>query len=237
VTKERLQKLSLPSLLRIAANEGIKEAKELPREELVELILEAMAEERLEREQSNNEAVRIGEKKYDIIQDEELEAQEKRTYCIPDKYPETRIHLLLRDPFWAFAYWEIKDSDLIDLKKKRLRGLVLRVHMVKPSDSYDIPVKISDSKWYINLPESGREYYIELVGKVNGSEKILCASNRVRSPKKTIVESFSEENISEVSDSTLVLTGILGLEGPSGSEQIPQRIIQFINANNFNFKS
>ena len=119
----------------------------------------------------------------------------------------------------------------------RLQGLVLRVHMVSPSDSYDIPVKSSDSKWYINLPESGRAYYIELVGKLAGSEKTLCTSNTVNSPKRTIVESFSEENISAVSDSTLALTGIFGTEDISGSEQIPQRIIQFINANNFNFKS
>lgn len=237
MTKERLHKLSLTSLLRIASNEGIKEAAELSRDELVELILEAMEEERLEREQSNNAAIRIGEKKYDIIQDEELEAQEKREYCIPDKYPETQIHLLLRDPFWAFAYWEIKDADLEELKKKHCRGIVLRVHMKKPSDSYDIPVKNSDSKWYINLPESGREYNLELVARMPDSEKIMCSSNTIRSPKRTITESFSEESMSEVSDSSLVLAGIFGLEDFSGNNQIPQRIIQFINANNFNFKS
>ena len=83
VTKERLQKLSLPSLLRIASNEGIKEAKELPREELVELILEAMAEERYERERSNNTAIRIEEKKYDIFRDEELRRRRKG----PTVYP------------------------------------------------------------------------------------------------------------------------------------------------------
>ena len=237
MTKERLQKLSLPSLLRIASNEGIKEAKEIPRDELVELILEAMAEERLEREQSNNAAIRIEEKKYDIFQNEELEAQEKRTYCIPDQYPETQIQLLLRDPFWAFAYWELKESEIAELKKKRLRGLVLRVHMVTPSDAYDIPVKTSDARWYINLPESGRDYYIELVAKLAESEKILCTSNTVQSPKRTIMESFTEEKMSEVSDSTLALTGIFSAEDPLGSDQIPQRIIQFINTNNFNFKS
>lgn len=237
MTKERLQNLSLTSLHRIASNEGIKEAKELPRDELIDLILEAMAEERLEREQSNNAAIRIGEKKYDIIQDEELEAQEKRVYCIPEKYPDTQISLLLRDPFWAFAQWDIRDTDLEGLKKKRLQGLVLRVHMVKPKDSYDIPIKLSDCKWYINLPESGREYYLDLVAKLNGPDKVLCTSNTVLSPKRTIMETFSEETISNQSDANLALAGIFGLDDGLNSEQIPQRIIQFINANNFNFKS
>ncbi len=237
MTKERLQNLSLTSLHRIAFNEGIKEVNELSRDELVELILEAMDEERLEREQSNNAAIRIEEKKYDIIQDEELEAQEKRSYCIPERYPETHINLLLRDPFWAFAQWEIRDTDLEELKKKRFTGLLLRVQMVKPRYSYDIPIKLTDYKWYINLPESGRDYYLELVARLNGSTKVLCTSNVIQSPKRTIAESFTEENISVQTDATLALTGIFGLDDSLGSDQIPQRIIQVIHANNFNFKS
>ena len=151
MTEERLQKLSHESLKKIAVNEGIKYVEETSRKDLIEQILEAMEEERLERERSNNYAIRIEEKKYNIIQDEELEAQEEAEYCIPEKYQETRICLLIRDPYWAYALWDVRDSDLLELKKKRFQGLLLRVNQLsrnvsdgkrKLIDSFEIPVDV-----------------------------------------------------------------------------------------------
>ena len=156
MTEERLKKLSLESLRKIASNEGIKHIDEIGKDGLIEQLLEAMEEDRNERESSNNFAIRIEEKKYDIIQDEELESQEKTEYCVPEKYQETRIILILRDPYWAFAYWNVRDTDLDELKKNRFRGLFLRVIQEpreakegkrKSLDSFDIPVKITDDKW------------------------------------------------------------------------------------------
>ncbi len=247
MTKERLQKLSTDSLIKIALNEGIKHIDELSREDLVEQLLEAMEEDRAERESSNNFAIRIEEKKYNIVQDEELEAQEKTEYCIPEKYQETTINLLLRDPYWAYAFWDIRDSDLEPLKKKQFRGLLLRVNKIDRKsdgdakgvgDSFEIPVKNSDNNWYINLPECGYKYYIELVGKYNGGETVLARSNTIESPVYTITDSLREGNITDVSDSMLAFAGIFEQDTSANSQTIPQRIIQFIDAtNNFNFKS
>ena len=116
MTRERLEKLSLPTLREIAEKEGIRVGNSLSCGELIDLILEAMEEDRKERERLNNLAIRVEEKKYDIVKDEELESQEKHIYCIPDRYNETKIMLILRDPLWAFAYWDIKETEIKDLK-------------------------------------------------------------------------------------------------------------------------
>ena len=245
--EERLKKLSLESLRKIASNEGIKHIDEIGKDGLIEQLLEAMEEDRNERESSNNFAIRIEEKKYDIIQDEELESQEKTEYCVPEKYQETRIILILRDPYWAFAYWNVRDTDLDELKKNRFRGLFLRVIQEpreakegkrKSLDSFDIPVKITDDKWYINLPECGKRYYLELIGRSREGNKVLCTSNAVESPRYTIHDSIAEETLSSLNNPMLAFAGIFDLSDENNSQSIPQRIIQFVDAtNNFHFKS
>ncbi len=247
MTEERLQKLSLESLRKIAFNEGIKHIDEISKNDLIEQILEAMEEDRNERESSNNFAIRIEEKKYDIIQDEELESQETTEYCVPEKYQETRITLILRDPYWAFAYWNVRDTNLNELKKKRFRGLFLRVLQEsreaekgkrKTLDSFDIPVKVTDNKWYINLPECGKRYFLKLIGNTGEGEKVLCTSNAVESPRYTIRDSIAEESLALENNPMLTFAGIPDFDDENSSQSIPQRIIQFVDAtNNFHFKS
>jgi hypothetical protein len=245
VTEERLSVLSLSALLEIAGNEGIKNAADLNREDLIEQILEAIEEDREERECFNNFAMRIEEKKYEILLDEEFESQKGIVFEIPERYNETKIALLLRDPFWAFAYWGIQDQELEEIEERgHLEGLLLRVCQLETDesgkegviDSFDIPVKVQDNKWYINLPESGKSYFIKLIARLAGGEKVLCTSNSVTSPEKTVAATIAGENITDFSDPMLAFAGLFHLSESSFDGSIPHRIIQFIEANNFNFK-
>ena len=245
MTEERLSVLSLSALHEIADNEGIKHAAEMTREDLIDQILEAIEEDREERECFNNFAMRIEEKKYEILMDEEFESQEGIVFEIPDRYNETKIALLLRDPFWAFAYWDIQDQELQEIGERgHIEGLLLRVCQLeadesgkeKVVDSFDIPVKDQDNKWYINLPESGKRYFIKLIVRLAGGERILCSSNLVTSPAKTVAATIAGENITDFSDPMLAFAGLFNLSDSSLDGSIPHRIIQFIEANNFNFK-
>lgn len=245
MTEERLSVLSLSALQEIAGNEGIKNVTELNKNELIEQILEAVEEDRFERECFNNFAMRIEEKKYEIVQDEEFESQKGVIFDIPDGYNETKIALLLRDPFWAFAYWDIHNKELEELQERgRIEGLLLRVCQIslagtpeeKIADSFDIPVKIQDNKWYINLPESGKQYFIKLIVQITAGEKVLCVSNIVESPAKTVAGTIAGENITDISDPMLAFAGLFDISESSADGSIPQRIIQFIEANNLNFK-
>lgn len=245
MTEERLSVLSLSALHEIADNEGIKNAADLSREELIEQLLEAIEEDREERECFNNFAMRIEEKKYEILLDEEFESQKGIVFEIPERYNETKISLLLRDPFWAFAYWDIMDQELGEIGERgHIEGLLLRVCQIETDksgkevviDSFDIPVKVQDNKWYINLPESGKNYFIKLVVRLGRGEKVLCTSNTVTSPAKTVAATIAGENITDFSDPMLAFAGLFNLSDSSLDGSIPHRIIQFIEANNFNFK-
>jgi hypothetical protein len=245
VTRERLEKLSLPALREIAKKEGIRAGNSLSCEELIELVLEAMEEDRNEREHLNNLAIRVEEKKYDIIIDEELESQVQHIYCIPDRYNETKIMLILRDPLWAFAYWDIKDTDIEDLKSRfSVFELILRVHEsreallsdVEFEDSFDIPVSLTDSRWYLNLPRTGSSYHVELIGKHRKKESVLCSSNKIHSPRATIAGPLEKATVLDSKNDILALSGLYSVGDTFRNNMIPQRIISLLDANNYSLK-
>lgn len=246
MTKERLQRLSYASLLDIATKEGIAVGDSVDKDSLVDLISEAMEEDRTEKEQSNNSAMRIKEKKYDIIRDEEIEAEGDEEYALPDRYNETRIVALLRDPLWAFSYWDLKDTDAERISSEGESGeLFLRVCELKSGtdenagvvDYFDIPVKTTDSSWYINLPMPGKSYVIELYANINAEAVFLCRSNALHSPLGQDAVDYLHEMISQPDNDSMVLTGLDQYSGSSLRENIPQRIISIIDSEYLQIKS
>lgn len=238
MTRERLQTLSITSLEEIAGREGIKLIAGVDRETLIDQILEAMQEDRDEREETNNHAIRIEEKKFEIIRDEELESQEQKEYRIPERYNETRIVLLIRDPYWAFAYWDLNEKHIHEIKRNPgVESMFLRVFQIEEYpdgreivDSFEIPIKITDDRWYINLPQPGGRYYIELIGVIDGREKIYSRSNLIESPRGMVVsESISEIENSE-KDPIFELSGMGDFGVSSLFRENPQRIMSEIES-------
>lgn len=237
MTKERLQVLSLGSLQEIADRTGVAFESDVDRDVLIDQILEAMEEDRNDRESYNNTAMRVKEKKFEIARDEEFEPRTSDKYPLPTSYNETKVALLLRDPLWAFAYWDLKQSDIDSLVGGRTRSkLLLRVHEKEPGEitegqtdaTFDIPVKNTDRSWYINLPRTGKSYHIELVRRTGASERVLCTSNVVDSPKASLLAS----NTSESESSFMGILAVSGIQGSSASELkagIPQRIISLLD--------
>jgi hypothetical protein len=246
MTKERLQALSFASLLDIATKEGIAIWENIDKDSLIEVIREAVEEDRTEREQSNNSVMRIKEKKYDIFRDEEIESQDPEEYALPDRYNETRITALLRDPLWAFAYWDIKDSDVEKIRgHSDLAELFLRVCELKSGDDegsgiadyFDIPVKMTDSSWYINLPIPGRSYLIELHARSGEEEPCLCRSNAIHSPPGQMAEEYLHGMSNNQDIDSMVLTGLDEYSGSSLRDDIPQRIISMVDSEYLQTKS
>lgn len=233
MTRERLQTLSITSLEEIAGREGIKLIAGIDRETLIDQILEAMQEDRDEREETNNNAIRIEEKKFEIIRDEELESQERKDFCIPERYNETRIVLLVRDPHWAFAYWDLNEKHVNEIKRKPgVESMFLRVFQIEDVpdgreivDCFEIPIKITDDRWYINLPQPGGRYYIELIGVLDGREKIYSRSNLIESPRGMVFSGPSSEIEDNEKDPILELSGMGEFGISSLFRQNPQRIM------------
>lgn len=231
MTAERLQRCTMKSLREIAEKEGIVLAGKINKDILVDLILEAMSEDREERNKTNNPAMRIREKKYEVVIDEDIDVPESNRFPLPEQYNETKIVLLLRDPFWAFAYWDIKAADIEDLKV-----LFLRVRRpsgesgrVPKRDFFDIPVGLDDRSWYINLPAAGAVYEIDLIGKNRVGERVLCTSNRISSPAFKVPEAGTEQALKDTGNDLELLSRLYNFGEESPMKEIPQRIISLLD--------
>ena len=236
MTKERLQRLSDDNLFELARRQGIRNPEELDKEELVDTVLEVLEEDRDERRSSNNLAMRIKEKKYDIVLDEELISQITEDFPLPERYNDTRIVLMLRDPSWAFTYWDLSPADFSKVQEVEGPGeLFLRVYSLPDgeitkksyADFFDIPLRIQDDSWYINLPVSGIRYCIDLMLKEYGREVILCRSNIIQAPRADVTRELKEANTPFMD--ALYLSGMFSPSGDSEGEENPRRIISLLD--------
>jgi uncharacterized protein len=233
MTRERLEGLSTAALIRIAEQSGLHVPPGVDRVLLVDLILEIEEEDQADHEQTNNGLVRVEQKKYDLPLapiTEELGDE----IIIPEGYPQTRIVLLVRDPFWAFAYWDLKPPAVKPLKKEANGDcFFLRVQRLGNSagnasmvmDNSDIQVKPTDRSWYINIPHQDFRYRVELVQHTRSGDTRLGVSNTVRIPRAVVLDS-SDQN-PDGNQAILLLSGILELGIKTPEKPIPQRINPF----------
>ena len=187
---------------------------------------------------ANNPAMQIKERKFDITLNEQFDFEEDQ-YPLPERYNETRIVVLLRDPAWAYTYWDMKEADISALKFGSLSGnLLLRVYeMSSPEfekkniiDFSDIPVTLDDSSWYINLPQTGIYYCIELILSGKVSDKVLCRSNTVKSPSWEVDQLKDLSELKGTGNDLLLVAGVYDLSESEVAGRIPQRIISMIDS-------
>ena len=164
--------------------------------------------------------------------DEEISADAEEV-PLPSGYNETRIVLLLRDPLWAFAYWDLDQSDFESISTNAQSHLVLRVYQCDNSGEiarnggrpFEIPVKNIDRSWYINLPAPGKQYFLDLIAAFGNNETVLCTSNAVASPNIPLnngANSLSRDNI-------LAVSGLNRVDDFTKKGAIPQRIISLLD--------
>lgn len=235
--RETLSTVPLKELLHLADKHGVEMGDDSEREALEELVFEAIEEHRQEHRQTNNNQVRIEETKYETRPDEPpAELVEVDAIELPETYNETRVVLILRDPEWAFAYWDLKQDERDEFEKNDdFEGLVLRIYSAgtiddldsRTSERFDIPVTLLDNRWYINLPEQQIHIRIALVVIVGGTERILALSNPVWSPKGALADDTN--GAACTTDEILAQTGIQNLDVPASGKEVPQRILELVD--------
>jgi uncharacterized protein len=237
VNRWGLSDASFEALLRLADNYGADVPENVTRDELEEIVDEAAEEWRLEHRRANNHPVRVEETKYDIQATGSLERWAEEEVELPDSYNETRVVLMLRDPSWAFAYWDLREAERSEfLRSEVFDGLVLRVYSMDSAETkladarqrFDIPVTLLDSRWYINLPDQETLYRLALVALVDGRERSLAVSNVIAVPRGMIAET-SESDEARIGDEIIAQTGIQDLDLPATGRRIPQRILDLID--------
>jgi hypothetical protein len=237
MTKDRLRNLSYNELSTIADKGNINVLQDMDKESLVSVIFEALEEERLDREGDNNLTIQIEAKKYAVSQDQELFLDFGDNVELPDRYEETRLVLMLRDPSWVFCYWDIEVRILEELKENNdFSGLVLRVTELAADDWgkdstvdwFDIPIQFEDLRRYINLPSEDTYYGVEIYAQLGEKESLISRSNIVESSRDYIAPLPENENakrdlLIELSGSSTDVGTFPGTDYPDIDN--PQRIM------------
>jgi len=115
---------------------------------------------------------------------------EEERFLFPESYGQNRIRLLVRDPEWIFAYWDVKPESLEELAKKlgeralALSRLTLRVVDPVSGGSSDILLPSGARWWYVRTDSARRTYRAELgVTLPSGEFRRLAESNTVVTPR------------------------------------------------------
>ncbi|MGA2546845.1 MAG: DUF4912 domain-containing protein [Rectinemataceae bacterium] len=232
---DKLEALSLEELYALADKTGLDLPPGLERPFVVEEILEVLEEDSEDRRAAQGEAVHIDEKKYSGLRIGDFIVDHGRVESIARRYNETMIHAIVRDPSWAFAYWDVSDSELEALRgEDSSAGLFLRVAEMGQADEqgdahreyFDIPVADNDLQWYINLPRTGVRFRIDLCarrGGQTGKFRILARSNEVESPRQSLAA--TSNSLDAPSYELLALSGVEDLPVAPPSEGNPLRIL------------
>jgi hypothetical protein len=115
---------------------------------------------------------------------------EEERFLFPESYHVNRVRLLVKDPDWIFAYWDVDPKALEDIGKTvgersiALARLSLRVSDPQNGGSTDILLPAGARWWYVRADSAARSYRAELgVILPSGEFRRLAESNRVTTPR------------------------------------------------------
>jgi len=159
---------------------------------------------------------------------------------LPLGYGNTKLALLVRDPEWIFAYWEINDATRKKhslIRGKHDKTLALRIYDITGVDFngenalryYDVIINDYVISWYLRMPEADRIWCVELgyYDPREGRFVALVRSNVVRTPSGMISPVKDEQwmRITKEGHEELVrLSSGVDIRDFSGSEHMMQVI-------------
>lgn len=241
MTRERLQIFSVEELLEIAEKSRITLGNELDKESIIDQLIDSYEDEKEERENISNLAIQVEAKKFSVSRDEEIAINDPDELILPESYHETKLVIMMRDPSWVFAYWEIEKKVYEKFYVKGHSRLMLRVLEMDSNefdsegiiDFFDIPISLKDSRRYINLPNEDACYCAEIIIADEEGEKILARS-AVRETSREYIRNSLRGSTENQTDLLIQLSGFstdVGIfPGETVKEIIPQRILP-INEN------
>ena len=201
LTLAHLETLSSADLIALADDYGIDIPDNLNRRFIIGELLEVAEEIGAEGAQAQT-----------MSEDDEIP---ERITELPSSFNETEISVILRNPAWAFVFWDISADALRRLSESpRFAGVFLRVSYFEneddssPADYYDLQITLSVREQYVLL-EAGRKFFrVDLVALLtDGTTDNLTISDKIRLPKTPAVfaRAFPGEEVE--------MPGILELSG------------------------
>jgi hypothetical protein len=175
-----LERLTTAELIRLADRAGIDVPSGLERIVIIEELLETM-----------DEAETGGEKTTPFPLEERR--QPASTAPLPRHYNISYVNVLVRDPLWAFAFWEVNVHDReIHEKAPDFGGYCLKVEsdpcsgdpraQAAGDSSFTVQVGTGDSAWYLGFSPSGGTFKVELCAIRREESVVLAVSQPFRLP-------------------------------------------------------
>ena len=198
VSRASLESLTTSDLIKMADNLGVDIPPELDRIFIIEELLEITSQD------DDGASASREPDLFDTVLAE--------TAALPKQYNITYIEVMVRDPLWAFVFWEIKAQDKEQIERTQdFDGYFLKVSLLDDSGApapkgnagvFTVAVKPDDSAWYLGLtpgsgdgPEAAEQvssppakaqdqssYKVELCAALKGSEMVLAVAKPVRLP-------------------------------------------------------
>lgn len=141
-----------------------------------------------------------------VVQEPLHPAPDPPEYLLPRRYDETILSLMVRDPYWVYAYWDISTTDVCRIDRDHGYGAwsagskILRVYDVTEGSAglsralMSIGIGDDSTSWYINVPEANRAYCADMVLITPaGREIVLARSNSVLTPRDGVSDVIDEE--------------------------------------------
>jgi hypothetical protein len=183
LTRPYLESLATDELIRMADARGFDIPPDLDRIFIIEELLEINVVEEDSIEEEDEEFPL----KVDLVETGFFEA-----VALPKQYNITFLEVIIRDPLWAFVFWELKGSDKEAFEKALdFNGYYLKVTPQNdiPGETpredkegvFYVPVGISDTAWYLGFPADEdpgmktRSYIVELCADRGGEVSLVSS--------------------------------------------------------------
>jgi hypothetical protein len=210
ITKTNLKSMKKAELVELALNMSLARISGLKKDEIIERILEAQKSEDVSKTTEPKKVlltedegqIYTSSKKYEL---ENIDFVVEPSYPIetrelPKDYNDNILSLLIRDPYWAYAYWEITDEKRKELdipKGKHNKTMKIRLYEIyngEKGEFYDIHIHDYTNNWYISLPKPNKNYIAELIIEDDqGKEISVLESNKAVSPRDNISDDIDVE--------------------------------------------
>ncbi len=208
-----MQKLKKADLLKLAKDKGIKVAATATKEQIIDA-LAGTARKTPAKPKASKKTVTTpqlsgisdtmkGESKKFEIEDRRAymepsyELKGDETYTLPQEYGDTKLTILVQDPHWMHAYWEINAESRKKFsieKGKHSSTVLIRLYNASDADYMDIQIDDNTRSWYFKVPEPAKSYYAEIgVLSPKGEFRAIARSNTVNVPANKAADTIDEQ--------------------------------------------
>lgn len=115
---------------------------------------------------------------------------EEERFIFPESYGQSRVRLLVKDPEWLFAHWDVDPQSLARVRQElgerasALSRLTLRVTDPHNGGESRILLPEGARSWYVRADGAERSYQAQLgLTLPSGEFRSLAESNTVRTPR------------------------------------------------------